>query len=51
MFWGIFVAHYQEANRQSTKKTQHPPIVVIYTIPPDDGLLISPIHVEVDMWK
>jgi len=35
-------------NRQSTEKHNMYQLLYIYSIPPDDGLQICPIHVEVD---
>ena len=37
---GIFVAHHQEANRQSTKKHNTYQLLYIYSIPPDDVFLM-----------
>jgi hypothetical protein len=39
---GIFVAHHQKANRQSTKKHNTYQLLYIFSIPPDDGLEICP---------
>jgi hypothetical protein len=59
---GTFVAHHQEvysiyvqqlvdcllANRQSTVKHNTYQSLYIYSTPPDDGVQISPKHVEAD---